>query len=189
MSHPCPADAARPPSFSPADRMLRGVACVLLALVPAGYLAVAADQSHNVAAAREIDAEQAGLVDGVPSATQQAVYQTPVPAGSGGAAFFEANTWAEDTLYVRFTTTRAGLAAFLRGLGAGPADLRTGRRAVSVPAAAAPKVPWTFPPGHRWAGMTLAGRGPRPSHRITVNLDDPDRPVVFVMSVISFGSR
>ncbi|WP_069467352.1 hypothetical protein [Actinacidiphila rubida] len=169
---------------------MRGrIAGLLLVLVSAGYFAVAADQSHNVPAARELSTELAGLTQETPSPVQQAVYRVPIPDQAENVAFYEANSWTKDTLYVQFTTTRDGLAAFLRQLGAGPADLHPGLRAVSIPAALAAKVPWTFPAGGDWAGMTSASPSPRPSHAITVDLGTPDRPTVFVASVIRFPSR
>jgi hypothetical protein len=170
-----------------ASRVRRGLVAALLVLISAGYLAVAADQSHDVPAVRHLRAEQAGLVSGTPSAVQQALYRVPVPSQARGAAYFEANSWAQDTLYVQFATTRAGLAAFLGQLGAGPAGLRPGFLAAQVPAAQAAQVPWRFPPGHHWAGVALTSAGPGPSHAITVNLDDPQRPVVFVAAAIGFA--
>jgi hypothetical protein len=53
-------------------RLLRGIAAALLMLIPAGYFAISAGQSHNAAAAHKLRAERAGLVHGIPSAVQRA---------------------------------------------------------------------------------------------------------------------
>ncbi|MEU8971512.1 hypothetical protein AB0D11_19965 [Streptomyces monashensis] len=139
-----------------------------------------------MAAARRLQAERAGLVRDTPSAVQRDVYQVPVPAGASDVAFFEANAWEKDSLYLQFTTTPAGLTGFLAGLGTSPARLRDGLVTDAVPARLRGHVGWRFPPGHHWAGVTLNPRGLRPAHRITVNLDDPRRPVVFTVSAIHF---
>ena len=187
----CPdADSVRLPQPGAAGRIRRGIAIALLVLIPAGYLAISAVQSHNEAAARELNAEQAGLVNGLPSPVQLAVYRVPVPDQAGGVAFFEANSWSTDTLYVQFTTTQDGLAGFLRQLGATPGDLQAGLRAVTVPTAQAAQVPWAFTGDHRWAGLALTSREPHPPHpayAITVDLDDPASPAVFVTSTVRFA--
>lgn len=190
--HPAPADPGAPLPLpgggeARASRMSRGIAGALLVLVTAGYFAIAADQSHSVPAARELDAEEAGLVGGTPSAVQQAVYRVPVPAQADDAAYFEANSWSRDTLYVQFRTTQAGLAGFLGSLDTSPAHLRSGLLAVTVPGGQAARVPWRFAPYHHWAGMTLSAARPHPVHEITVDLDDPQHPVVFTASVIRFA--
>jgi hypothetical protein len=164
-------------------------AAVGLVVVPAAYLAVSADQSHNVAATRKLRAEQAGLVRGRPSAVRRGVYRMPLPADASGVAFFEANTWEEDSLYVEFTTTSAGLTGFLSGLGTSRSHLRGGRVADAVPARLRSRVGWRFPPGHHWACVTLNTRGLRPGHQVTVNLDDPQKPVVFAVSTIHFAHQ
>lgn len=177
---------ARSPSRATAARLYSGAAAALLVVVPAAYLAISADQSHNVAAARKLRAERAGLVHNTPSTVQRNVYQVPLPAGVSDVTFFEANAWEKDSLYVQFTTSPAGLADFLAGLGTSRAHLRDGLVAGTVPTPLRSRVDWRFPSGHHWAGMTLNTRGLRPSHQITVNLDDPRRPIVFTVSTIRF---
>lgn len=176
----------RPPSRVTAARLCSGAAAALLVAVPAAYLAISADQSHNVAANRKLRAERAGLVHDTPSSVQRDVYQVPLPAGVSDVAFFEANAWEKDSLYVQFTTTPAGLADFLARLGTSRAHLRDGLVADTVPARLRSRVDWRFPSGQHWAGVTLNKRGLRPTHQITVNLDDPRRPVVFTVSTIRF---
>ncbi|MFR0352581.1 hypothetical protein [Streptomyces sediminimaris] len=182
-AEPGPAAGRRPTA---AGRLRRWTAAVLLTVIPAVYLAVSADQSHNVAAVRKLRAERAGLVHGAPSAVQRAVYEVPIPPGARGEAFFEANTWEKDSLYVQFTTTRAGLTGFLARVGTSRARLRAGRVTVRVPRGRAARVHWRFPAGRHWAGTTLPAPGLHPSREITVDLDDPREPVVFVVSTIRF---
>ncbi|MBY8886021.1 hypothetical protein K7472_14305 [Streptomyces sp. PTM05] len=162
---------------------------MLLTAISVGYLVVSGLQSHSAASEREVRAQTAGLVRGTPSAVQCGVYQVPIPPGAHDVEFYEANSWQADSLYVRFTTDRAGLGAFLARLGTGPARLREGMTAVEVSAARQGQVGWRFPPGHRWAGTTLAAPAPRPAHEITVDLDDPRNPAVFVVSTIRFPRR
>ncbi|MER6566641.1 hypothetical protein ABT288_10700 [Streptomyces sp. NPDC001093] len=156
-------------------------------MTPAAYLAISADQSHNVAAARKLRAERAGLVRDTPSTVQRDVYQVPIPAGASDVTFFEANAWEKDSLYVQFTTTPAGLAGFLARLGTNRAHLRDGLVTDVVPTRLRSQVGWRFPPGHHWASTALNPRGLRPAHQVTVNLDDPRRPVVFTVSTIRFA--
>lgn len=178
--------AVAEPEPTAGGRLRRWTAAVLLTVIPAVYLAVSADQSHDVAAVRKLRAERAGLVHGAPSAVQCAVYEVPIPSGAGDEAFFEANTWEKDSLYVQFSTTRAGLTAFLARVGTSRARLRDGRVTISIPRDQAARVGWRFPPGRHWAGTTLAAPGLHPSREVTVDLDDPHRPVVFVVSTIRF---
>ncbi|MFI6564502.1 hypothetical protein [Streptomyces sp. NPDC050534] len=179
-----PGAGRRPPAV--AGRLRRWAAAVLLTVIPAVYLAISADQSHNVTAARKLRAEQKGLVHETPSAVQRGVYQVPVPPGAGDVAFFEANTWEKDSLYVQFTTTRAGLTGFLARTGTSRAHLRHGRVTIAVPRGQSARVRWRFPAGRHWAGTTLPAPGLHPSREITVNLDDPGRPAVYVVSTIRF---
>ncbi|MFF7191262.1 hypothetical protein ACFZAR_40125 [Streptomyces sp. NPDC008222] len=90
---------------------------------------------------------------------------------------------------MQFATTPAGLTDFLKRLGAGPAGLRAGRVTVRVPARQAGRDRWSCPADHCWAGMTPATRGLHPAHGITVHLDRPRRPTVFVLSVIRSTHR
>ncbi|MFJ9539162.1 hypothetical protein ACIRPX_18110 [Streptomyces sp. NPDC101225] len=139
-----------------------------------------------MAATRQLRAERAGLVHDTPSTVRRDVYQVPIPAGANDIAFFEDNSWEKDSLFVQFTTTPAGLDAFLARLGTHREHLRDGLVAVDVPPRLAGHVDWRFPPGHHWAGVTLRSRNLRPAHEITVNLDSPHRPVVFTISTIRF---
>ncbi|GAA0670082.1 hypothetical protein GCM10009535_57370 [Streptomyces thermocarboxydovorans] len=76
---------------------LPGLAAALLGLIPAWYLAIFADQSHNMAVTHQLREDRAGLFHGMPSAVQRAVYQVPIPAGASDVAFFESNAWEKDS--------------------------------------------------------------------------------------------
>lgn len=173
----------------PRRRWPRWAAVPLLVLVPAGYLVVSALQSRSPAAAQEVREEMAGLVHYRPAPVQRHVYQVPIPHHAANIGFFEANSWQTSSLFVQFTTTPAGLRRFLGRLGTSPAQLRDGLVTVSVPAAERSRVGWRFPPGHHWAGLHMAQPGLHPVHDITVDLDAPAHPAVFVVSTISFGHR
>ncbi|PWI45736.1 hypothetical protein [Streptomyces sp. ICBB 8177] len=166
-------------------RVRRGVAALLI-VIPAVYLVISGLQSHSAATDKELRAQMAGVVHATPSAVQCGVYEVPIPRDARDVEFYEANSWQTDSLYVRFTTGRAGLAAFLAGLGSGTARLHQGTTAVRVPAGLEGRVGWRFPSGHRWAGTTLTAPDSHPAHEITVNLDDPRNPVVFVVATIRF---
>jgi hypothetical protein len=189
LRHPWRTGTPRRPRSKVLRRVRRGISAALLMLIPAGYLADSANQSRNVAVARLLRAERAGLVHGDPSKVQRAVYEVPVPAGASDVAYYEANAWDRDRLYVQFTTSPTGLAGFLHQLGSKPAALHNGKVTVTVPAGEAAYVPWQFPVNEHWAGMTLTTPGLHPDHRITVNLDNPERPTVYVVSSVHFAHR
>jgi hypothetical protein len=163
----------------------RWLVIVLLLVIPAGYVVIAAGQSHNPRAARELKAEMAGLVRDTPAGVQRRIYQLPIPSGVTQPAYFEVNSWQESSLYVQFTTTAGGLDTFLAQLGISRAALGKGHPAITPEQAK--RVGWSFPPRHDWDGVRLAGAGGKPGHDITVNMDNPDAPVVYTVSTISFS--
>ncbi|PWI41460.1 hypothetical protein [Streptomyces sp. ICBB 8177] len=175
--------ASEPPR--PRHRWVKPVVVSLLIAIPAGYGAVAAVQSRDTDGDKQIKAEMAGLVDSWPSHLQRSIYQVPVPYSATHVAYYEWNSWKTSSLYVRFTTTGGGLDTFLAQLGTGRTDLRSGH--VTIPADQAKRVGWTFPAGHAWSGVTLSQSGKAPTHEVTVDLDDPDAPVVYVVSTTTFG--
>jgi hypothetical protein len=156
----------------------------LLILVPVGYGAVAAVQSRDTDGEKAIRAEKAGLQHGWPSRVVRSIYRVPIPYNATGVAYFEANSWRSSSLYAQFATTGGGLDTFLAQIGTHATALRTGGSAVT--AAEAARVGWHFGAGHHWSSVTLAGRGTVPGHRVTVDLDDPDRPVVYVVATTDF---
>jgi hypothetical protein len=178
-----------PPNEPPVTKRrspLKILVIALLILVPTGYGAVAAVQSRQSDGDKHTKAALSGLVHSRPSRLQRRIYKVPLPANATGVGYFESNSWQTSSLYVQFTTTGAGLDAFLRQLGTSRSALRDGN--VPVSAAQAARVRWTFAPAHHWAGLTLTGTGTGTAltHRITVDLDHPDRPSVYVVSTTDF---
>ncbi|MCQ4084656.1 hypothetical protein NGB36_29790 [Streptomyces sp. RB6PN25] len=156
----------------------------LLVVIPAGYVVIAAGQSHDPQAARQLQAEMAGLVHDTPASVQRRIYQLPIPSGVTQPAYFESNSWRSSSLYVQFTTTAGGLDTFLAQLGISRAELEQGH--LTITTGQAKRVGWSFPAGHDWDGVSLPGSNGKPGHDITVNLDNPDAPVVYTVSTITF---
>jgi hypothetical protein len=175
-----------PPTGTPPKRRrwVQWLVVAVLILVPSGYGAVAAVQSRDTDGAKSLKAEMAGLVDDWPARMQRSIYQVPIPYDATKVAYFESNSWQTSSLYVQFTTTAGGLDTFLAQLGAGREDFRNG--AVTITADQAKRVGWKFSPGHDWAGAALPAHGDKPRHEITVNLDNPDKPSVYVVSTVNF---
>jgi len=165
-------------------RWIQWLVIALLVVIPAGYLVIAAGQSHNPQAARELKAEMAGLVRDTPAKVQRRTYQLPIPSGVTQPAYFELNSWQASSLYVQFTTTAGGLDTFLAQLGISRAALE--KRHPTIAPEQAKRVGWSFPSRHDWDGARLPGAGGKPGHDITVNMDNPDTPVVYTVSTISF---
>nr|WP_202447734.1 hypothetical protein [Streptomyces sp. SID5468] len=156
----------------------------LLIAIPAGYGVVAGLQSRDTDGEKTLKAEMAGLVADWPARTQRSIYQVPIPYNATKVAYFESNAWRGSSLFVQFTTTGGGLDTFLAQLGTSRAGLTESGQA--IPADQARRVGWTFSPGHHWAGATLPRSGQAPAHRVMVNLDDPDKPAVYVISSVAF---
>jgi hypothetical protein len=165
-------------------RWIQVVVGALLIVISSGYGVVAAVQSRDSDGEASLKAQMAGLVHDWPSRVERSVYQVPVPYTATSVAYFEANSWQTSSLYVQFTTTGGGLDTFLAQLGTSRAGLRSG--AVAITADEAKRVGWKFSPGHQWGGVTLTQPGKGPEHQITVNLDDPDKPSVYVVSTVTF---
>ncbi|MCQ0025247.1 hypothetical protein M4914_21450 [Streptomyces somaliensis DSM 40738] len=161
-------------------RWFTALVIVLLIGVPAGYLVVSAEQSRSSGRDKEAESSASGLRDSWPSKMKRRIFEVPVPARSRDVAYFETSNWKSSRLYVQFTTTGAGLDAFLRGSGTGRAELEAGR--VTIGHRDAGVVGWTFPPDRRWAGTTHRQDRPRPTRDITVDLTDPAAPRVYVVS-------
>ncbi|MFI6685642.1 hypothetical protein [Streptomyces sp. NPDC050485] len=161
-------------------RWITAVIIVLLIGVPAGYLAISAEQSRTSGRDAEGQASAHGLQHDWPSKTQRRIYGVPVPTDAIYVAYYETNSWKVSKLYVQFKTSAAGLAEFMKDSGTSTAALKPGN--ATIAAEDAQKVGWTFPAGHDWAGTTHAQKDPLPTQNITVDETDPDKPVVFVVS-------
>lgn len=161
-------------------RWITAVIIVLLIGVPAGYLAISAEQSRTSGRDKESSAAQQALQHDWPSKAQRRIYNVPIPADAVGVDFYESNTWNVSKLYVNFRTSAAGLAEFMKESGTSTAALKPGD--VTVTPEDAKRVGWPFSAGHDWAGTTHAQKDPLPTQNITVDETDPDKPVVFVVS-------
>ncbi|MFG3282181.1 hypothetical protein [Streptomyces sp. NPDC048111] len=161
-------------------RWITAIIIVLLIGVPAGYLAISAEQSRTSGRDKESEASARGLQKDWPSKTQRRIYDVPVPSDAIGVAYYETNSWQVSKLFVQFTTSAAGLAEFMKESGTSTAALKPGD--VTIDADDAHRVGWTFFPGHDWAGTTHVQKDPLPTQNITVDETDPDKPVVFVVS-------
>jgi hypothetical protein len=161
-------------------RWITAVIIVLLIGVPAGYLAISAEQSRTSGRDAEAQASPHTLQRDWPSKTQRRIYGVPVPTDAIYVAHDETNSWKVSKLYVQFKTSAAGLAEFMKDSGTSTAALKPGNATIAPEDAQ--KVGWTFPAGHDWAGTTHAQKDPLPTQNITVDETDPDKPVVFVVS-------
>jgi hypothetical protein len=182
-------DVSAPPGPPPRLPVRRSpwqmIVVTLLILVPVGYGAIAAMQSRATDGDRLTSVERAGLLPWWPSRAQRTIYHVPVPYNAANVAYFESNTWQHNSLFVQFTTTAGGLDSFLATLGTSRAALHDGQ--VTVTPAQAGLVGWSFTPGHHWAGLVMNASGVTPVHRVTVDLDNPDYPSVYVVSTTTFG--
>ncbi|MCX5386475.1 hypothetical protein [Streptomyces sp. NBC_00083] len=161
-------------------RWITAVIIVLLIGVPAGYLAISAEQSRTSGRDKESEAAATGLVHDWPSKAQRRIYEVPIPMDSIGVYFYESNSWKVSKLYAQFETSAAGLAEFMKSAGTSTATLKPGN--VTIDGKDAAKVHWTFPGNHDWSGTTRTAKDPRPTLDITVDETNPDRPNVFVVS-------
>ncbi|WP_031012791.1 hypothetical protein [Streptomyces sp. NRRL F-5727] len=164
-------------------RWLTAVIIVLLVGIPAGYLVISAGQSRASGVDKERESSVVGLQDNWPSLMKRRVFEVPVPAGASGVAYYETSNWRTSRLYVQFTTTAAGLDAFLAESGTSRSALTSGR--ITVSGRDADIVGWTFPDGLTWSGTTVTREDPRPTSDITVDLTDPAFPRVFTVSTTS----
>ncbi|MGC5341496.1 hypothetical protein ACPXCE_01165 [Streptomyces sp. DT24] len=180
-----PPDEGGGPSTESRRRMIRrrlitATIIVLLIGVPAGYLLISAGQSRRSGQDKEAEAAAQGLHEGWPSGMQRRIFEVPIPGNSVEVQYYETNNWKASRMYVQFRTTSAGLDRFLTGVGTGRAALKTG--AVTIGERDIGIAGWYFGPGVDWAGTSHYQDDPRPSQDITVDMTDPARPVVYVVS-------
>lgn len=179
---------AAPPHGRPAEdprhrarrRALTLLIIVLLIGVPAGYLAISADQSRNSGKQKEEKYSATGLTVGWPSKVQRRLYQVPVPHPADRVAYYETNNWKTSRLYLQFRTSSAGLDAFLAGIGVQRDDLTKGRIAIS--GRDQNVTGWTFTRPGPWWGVVHEQKDPAPTQDIVVHLSDPSHPTVYVVS-------
>ncbi|KNB54178.1 hypothetical protein AC230_01885 [Streptomyces caatingaensis] len=161
-------------------RWLKPVIVFLLIAIPAGYLYISAMQSRNGSGTKQEQAAATGLEEGWPSRLQRRIYEVTVAPYAEDVAHFETNSWKSSSLYLQFTTTRDRLGPWLAEHGLSPSDFEDGDITIDEDEAA--QVGWRFGEGHHWTGAVREEDKPKPSLEVVVNLDDPNRPRVFVVS-------
>ncbi|MFF8960157.1 hypothetical protein [Streptomyces sp. NPDC014894] len=162
-------------------RWLTAIIIVLLVGIPAGYLVISAEQSRESGRHKARESSASGLRDKWPSQMKRRVFEVPIPMKSTDVAYFETSNWKTSRLYVQFTTTAAGLDGFLEGVGSGRGELTDGE--ITVDPRDADTVGWDFTAdGVSWTATRQTNPRPRPSQDITVDLTDPARPTVYVVS-------
>ncbi|MFJ8545024.1 sugar kinase [Streptomyces sp. NPDC093586] len=161
-------------------RALTLLIIVLLIGVPAGYLVISANQSRDSGKVKEAKYSATGLTEGWPSKLQRRLYEVPVPAPSEEVAYYETNNWKTSRLYVQFETTAAGLDAFLAGMGVSRSDLKRDEPAIGDRDQHI--TGWSFDRPGPWWGLVHEQPNPAPTHDVLVNLADPGRPMVYVVS-------
>ncbi|MEU0371398.1 hypothetical protein ABZ070_14255 [Streptomyces sp. NPDC006283] len=162
-------------------RWITAIVIVLLIGIPAGYGVISAEQSR--ASGRDKQAESAadGLRDFWPSLMKRRIFEVPIPEDAWRVAYYETSNWKTSRLYVQFRTSGKGLDTFLEGVGTSRAALEDGK--VTISDRDAGVVGWNFGlEGRAWAGTVRTQKDPRPSQDITVDLTEPDKPWVYVVS-------
>ncbi|MFE2285404.1 hypothetical protein ACFXDJ_14660 [Streptomyces sp. NPDC059443] len=160
-------------------RWITAIIILLLVGVPAGYLAVSAQQS------RESGRDKAARVGAVkvrtawPTAVQRSIYEVPIPPKAWRVGYLETNNWHTSRLYVQFAVTAEELDALLAACGTSRAALTPG---VSISAEDTKAAGWVWKPTNSWYGVTLDAPNPRPTRDITVDLTEPAIPRVYVVS-------
>ncbi|WP_405687649.1 hypothetical protein OG204_30775 [Streptomyces sp. NBC_01387] len=161
-------------------RWLTAIIIVLLIGIPAGYLAISAEQSRDSGRDKEKEAMATGLTHGWPSKVQRRTFDVPIPEKAIGVWYFQTSNWKVSRLYVQFTTDQAGVDSFLNSVGTGTAALKDGR--VTISPRDAKTVGWKFPESRDWAGTTFTQKQPQPTVDITVDRTLPHARRVYVVS-------
>jgi hypothetical protein len=156
----------------------------LLVLVPIGYVIISAEQSRDGGEEKQKQAAATTITHYWPTRVQRRIYEIPIPGGSKQVGYLETNSWATSTLYVQFQTSAGGLDTFLAQVGTSREALEDGT--VTVTAKQQRTVRWAFAAGDDWAGVKLTQHGDKPDHRITVDLKNPNYPMVYVVSTMNF---
>jgi hypothetical protein len=171
-----------PPRKPP--RWVQWTVVPLLILVPIGYVLISAEQSRDAGVGKQLQAAATSLTFHWPSTVQRRIYQAPIPVGSTDVAWFETNSWKTSSLYVQFATTPGGLDSFLAQIGTSRSALREGY--LPIADAQARRVGWVWRKDRVWAGVKLKQHGDKPDHYMVVNLFNPDRPYIYLVSTMDF---
>lgn len=142
-------------------RWITAIIILLLVGVPAGYLAVSAQQSRESGRDKAAKVGATKVRPGWPSKVQRSIYEVPIPPKAWRVGFLETNNWRTSRLYVQFAVTPADLDSFLAEVGTGRAEMT---REVSVggttprsrAGAGARRTPGTAP---LWSSRTRARPG------------------------------
>ncbi|MDQ1007411.1 hypothetical protein ACWD0A_21230 [Streptomyces sp. NPDC002867] len=162
-------------------RWLTAITIVLLVGIPAGYLVISAEQSRASGRDKEAESSATGLRDKWPSLMKRRIFEVPIPEGSWRVGYYETSNWKTSRLYVQFRTTPDGLDTFLKGVGTSRDALRDGK--VTISDRDSEVAGWNFRlKGRAWAGTTHPNKDPRPTQDITVDLTEPAKPWVYVVS-------
>jgi hypothetical protein len=162
-------------------RFLTLVVIVLLVGVPAGYLAIAAEQSRNSGRKSEAEALATKLQPVRPAGFKKRIYDLPIPGGATGVRYYETSNWKSSRLYAQFDVTSGRLDTFLNQMGVNRSALKAG--AVPISPRDQHIAGWNFNiPDHHWAGLAYKQKDPLPSVDVVVDLSDPGVPRVFAVS-------
>ncbi|UQX03747.1 hypothetical protein [Streptomyces sp. RerS4] len=160
-------------------RWITAIIILLLVGVPAGYLAVSAQQSRASGRDKAAKVGAVKVRGGWPSKVQRSVYEVPIPMMASLVGYLETNNWHTSRLYVQFGATPRELDTFLADIGASREELTPG---VSISEHDARVAGWSWSPKHQWVGVTLEQKEPRPTRDVTVDLTNPANPRVYVVS-------
>ncbi|MCX5193545.1 hypothetical protein OOK31_06505 [Streptomyces sp. NBC_00249] len=160
-------------------RWVTAIIILLLVGVPAGYLAVSAQQSRESGRDKASKIGAVKVREGWPSRVQRSVYEVPIPMMASLVGYLETNNWHTSRLFVQFGTTPEELDTFLADIGTSRGELTPG---VSISPHDAKVAGWSWSPKHQWAGISLDAKEPRPARDVTVDLTNPANPRVYVVS-------
>ncbi|GAA0313509.1 hypothetical protein GCM10010302_60650 [Streptomyces polychromogenes] len=160
-------------------RWVTALIILLLIGVPAGYLAISAQQSRESGRDKAARVGAAKVRPDWPSKVQRSIYEVPIPLMASHVGYLETNNWHTSRLYVQFQVTPEQLDAFLADVGTSRGALTPG---VSVSERDAQVAGWSWSPAHQWSGVTLEAEDPRPTRDVTVDFTNPAAPRVYVVS-------
>ncbi|MEU6212373.1 hypothetical protein ABZ891_21045 [Streptomyces sp. NPDC047023] len=161
-------------------RWITAVIIVLLIGVPAGYLAISTQQSRESGRDKAAKVGATTVRPGWPSKVQRSIYEVPIPATAWKVGFLETNNWRTSRLFIQFAVTPADLDAFLAAVGTSREGLTAGD--VTISPHDSETAGWSWSPKALWYGTSIEQADPRPSRDITVDLTDPEKPKVYVVS-------
>lgn len=140
-------------------RWITAIIILLLVGVPAGYLAVSAQQSRQSGRDKAAKIGAAKVRTAWPSKVQRSVYEVPIPMTASRVGYLETNNWHTSRLYVQFGVTPQELDTFLADVGTSRDALTRG---VSISAEDAAAAGWRWGPKDAWYGITLDAENPGP---------------------------